>query len=142
MRTLLLGLVLAWGTMWPGSDIGNDTVIRVRRYADGRVSSREVHVRGRREGLQQSWWPNGRLRTQAWYRDDAYHGESRTWFEDGRPYELRHYDEGREAGVQQSWDRDGVLYLNYVVREGRRYGFVNAYPCQPAEAGEPDGGQS
>lgn len=62
----------------------------------------------------------------------AYHVEARTWYEDGRPYELRHYDNGRESGLQQSRDRDGTLNLNYIVRDGRRYGFVNAYPCQPA----------
>lgn len=102
-----------------------------RHHANGQRASREVLIEGRRHGLHQTWWPNGRLRSQAWYADDAYHGEYRTWREDGRPYELRHFEEGREAGVQQSWDDKGALYLNYEVRNGRRYGFVNAYPCAP-----------
>lgn len=89
----------------------------------------------------ESRYPNGQLRTRASYdKDGWYHGEYRTWREDGRPYELRHYTNGQEDGRQQSWDENGALYLNYEVRQGRRYGFVNAYPCAPG-TGSRAGGQ-
>jgi len=80
----------------------------------------------------EEFWPNGNFRRAFDQRNDVRHGEYRTWREDGRPYELRHYVHGRESGLQQSWDEQGALYLNYEVRDGRRYGFVNAYPCAPA----------
>ena len=79
-----------------------------------------------------TYWPNGLLKTQADYVGDLRQGEYRTWREDGTLYELRHYDRGRESGVQQSWERDGTLFLNYEMRNGRRYGYVNAKPCLPA----------
>jgi hypothetical protein len=82
---------------------------------------------------QDTWWPNGHLRSSATYVNDVYHGEYRTWYASGHPYELRHFDRGREAGLQQSWTEDGTLYLNYETRNGRRYGLINAKPCLPAD---------
>lgn len=61
------------------------------------------------------------------------HGEYRTWHANGQLAEIRHYVDGREEGLQQSWTPDGVLFLNYDVRNGRRYGLVNARPCEPVE---------
>jgi hypothetical protein len=83
---------------------------------------------------EETWWPNGRLRSSTNYADDVYQGVYRTWYVSGRPYELRHFDHGRETGLQQSWTEDGTLYLNYEVRNGRHYGLINAKPCLPADA--------
>lgn len=88
---------------------------------------------------RETYWPSGQLRSVATYRDDVRHGEYRTFREDGTRYELRHFDQGRESGMQQSWEQDGTLFLNYEVRAGRRYGFVNATPCVPAENTGPSG---
>ena len=65
-------------------------------------------------------------------------GEYRTWHQNGQLAELRHYVDGREAGPQQAWTKDGVMFLNYEVRDGRRYGLVNSKPCLPADGG-PEG---
>jgi hypothetical protein len=81
-----------------------------------------------------TFWPGGHLKTSGTYLHDVRQGEYRTWRENGTPYELRHYDRGHESGLQQSWDEDGRLFLNYEMRGGRRYGFVNATPCLPAGA--------
>lgn len=76
-------------------------------------------------------WPDGRPRLRAEVRGEVFDGAYRTWYPSGQPYERRHFANGQEAGLQQSWMADGALYLNYEVREGRRYGFVNAKPCTP-----------
>lgn len=67
--------------------------------------------------------------------DGVKHGEYRTWHDNGQLAEVRRYVRGREVGLQQSWTRDGVLYLNYEVRNGRRYGLINARPCEPGDDG-------
>ena len=59
--------------------------------------------------------------------------QRRTFYPDGRPYEMRHFYHGREEGLQQAWTEDGTLYINYEMRQGRRYGFINARPCLPVE---------
>lgn len=76
-------------------------------------------------------WPDGRPRLRAEVRGDVYDGAYRTWHDNGHPYERRQFVQGQESGLQQSWMADGALYVNYEVRDGRRYGFVNARPCTP-----------
>jgi antitoxin component YwqK of YwqJK toxin-antitoxin module len=80
------------------------------------------------------FWPNGHLRRAFDVRDDMREGEYRTFTIEGKPYELKHFLHGREDGLQQAWDDRGQLYLNYVVKNGRRYGMINAKPCLPAAA--------
>lgn len=87
-----------------------------------------------RNGQVVSYWPGGILKSDVSYRDDAYEGEFRTFYPSGAPYERRHYVNGHEEGRQQSWSEDGTLYLNYEVRDGRRYGLVNASPCSTVGA--------
>jgi hypothetical protein len=60
--------------------------------------------------------------------------EHRTFHPNGRLYEVRHVRAGREEGLQQAWTEDGTLYINYEMRNGRRYGFINARPCRLVEA--------
>lgn len=91
-----------------------------------------------REGPVERSWPDGTPQLRATYRHDAYDGEYRTWYETGAPYELRHYVNGREEGLQQSWTESGELYLNYEARSGRRFGLVNASPCNTVQHPLPD----
>ena len=88
-------------------------------------------VAAMRNGRVRQHWPDGTLKSDVGYRRDAYSGVYRTFYASGAPYELRHYVNGHESGRQQSWAEDGTLYLNYEVRDGRRYGLVNATPCHP-----------
>lgn len=57
--------------------------------------------------------------------------ERRTYYPGGKLYEVRHFFNGREEGLQQAWTEDGTLYVNYEMKNGRRYGFINARPCTP-----------
>ena len=81
--------------------------------------------------VTREWWPDGTLRRESQSRGRILVGEYRTWYENGHPYEIRHYVNGREEGLQQAWTPDGYLYLNYEMKNGRRYGYVNAQPCLP-----------
>lgn len=64
---------------------------------------------------------------------DVRQGEFRGWHANGQLAAVRHYVDGREVGLQQSWTPEGVLFLNYEVRNGRRYGLVNSRPCLPGD---------
>ena len=92
------------------------------------AQARDVSA-GERHGHVRTWWPNGHLKTDAYYNHDVLIGEYDTFYSSGAPYERRHYVRGHEEGRQQSWTESGELYLNYDVRHGRRYGLVNAAPC-------------
>ena len=125
-RTMAAALLLV--SQLPGSG----AQVEVTRYADGRPASLHLYRDGRKVGTHVAWWPSGAVRLMAEYADDAYDGEYRTYYESGRRYELRHFRRGREAGLQQSWTSDGAMFLNYEMRDGRRYGMVNAHPCVPS----------
>jgi protein SCO1 len=66
--------------------------------------------------------------------------EKRTYYPSGRLYEVRHLVDGREEGLQQAWTEDGQLYINYEMRNGRRYGVINPRPCPSAPAAGKSGG--
>lgn len=131
MKALFLFAMLSASI--PGRGASPAAIIETHR-ADGSLESRGHYYGGQRNGLFETFWPNGRVRSSAHYVDDVFHGEYRTWAINGQPYELRHFDRGHESGLQQSWDSAGNLYLNYEMRHGRRYGFVNAKPCVRAAA--------
>ena len=132
MRTLLVTAIVAALVSTPVRSAGARVRVE-RRYPNGALMSLEWYQDGRKVGHHDTWWPNGQRRSSANFHADAFDGEYRTWRADGSPYELRHYADGRETGLQQSWDESGRLYLNYEVRNGRRYGFINATPCLPAD---------
>ena len=140
MRTLLALAVIAavaHGSGSPGPPAallaGRQHGIVEERYAGGQLKSRGQFWFGEKAGRYQTWWANGHLRSDATYDHDVFNGEYRTWYSSGKPYELRHFDHGRESGVEQSWNEDRSLFLNYEVRNGRRYGLINATPCLPAD---------
>ncbi len=78
-------------------------------------------------------WPNGHLRSDTTYRDGVYDGDVLTWYEGGQPYQRRHFVRGHEDGLQQAWTDRGALYVNYEVRDGRRFGYLNSTPCVEVE---------
>jgi protein SCO1/2 len=119
------------------------TILAALLAATGRVAPATArrlasdHEMGPRNGRYQTSWPDGALRSDVGYHDDAYEGEYRTWYSSGRPYELRHYGTGHEVGLQQSWTETGEIYLNYEMSDGRRYGLVNATPCNIVDENSP-----
>lgn len=102
-----------------------------RWYPNGRLESVRAYSAGRKVGVHRGWWSDGSSRFEADFRDDGFHGRYRAWYANGRLADLRTYVDGRESGRQQSWTADGALFLNYEVRNGRRYGMVNPKPCIP-----------
>lgn len=119
MRSLVLLLLIGFGIA------GTEVPAYVRNVGPN-FSSGVQHV--------EEFWPNGHLRRAFDLKGDVRHGEYRTFTIDGKPYELKHFRLGKEDGLQQAWDERGELYLNYEVKNGRRYGMVNAKPCLPAGA--------
>lgn len=80
-----------------------------------------------------TWWTDSQRRSEGTFARDVRHGEFRSWHSNGQLAELHHYVDGKEAGRQQAWTPAGVMFLNYDVRNGRRYGLVNSTPCLPAD---------
>lgn len=98
-------------------------------YADGRPAYRRAFREGREEGEHRTWWPDGRARLVERFRRGRLEGTVREWFADGTPYRVARYRAGLEDGPQRMWFPDGTLRASYEVRDGRRYGIMGAKGC-------------
>ena len=105
-------------------------------YPDGARRSEREYRQGEKSGRQREWWPNGQLRFAANMEHDRVIGPLYSWYADGHPFEEKQYIEGQESGLQRVFDDSGELRANYVVRGGRRYGFVLPQACTNAPQGE------
>ncbi|WP_460951475.1 toxin-antitoxin system YwqK family antitoxin [Spirosoma daeguense] len=108
---------------------------------------------GKAEGQHRSWYENRKQKEVRQYKNGWQEGEQRGWFESGKPAFVYHfqndmyqgnrkewlansrliydgnYREGQEEGAQRQWFADGSLKMNYVVRNGRTYGFTGVKNC-------------
>lgn len=87
------------------------------------------YVSGKMEGRQCVWWENGKLKQEADYKNDVFHGKLREWNFSGILMRDNHYTDGHEEGKQRMWYDNGKLRANYIVKEGRIYGLSGTMNC-------------
>ena len=122
------------------------------KLSDGKVHQVINYINGRQEGLQQlyfndgmiaesryfkdgekdsthtGWWENGKLRFEYHFKKGLYHGDFKEWYEDGNPLKHIHYTNGNDDWGK-GWRNNGKVYMNYIVKDGRRYGIINSNLC-------------
>ncbi len=84
---------------------------------------------GWQESEQRGWFESGKPAFVYQFRNDVYEGPLKEWYPDGRLAREGNYRNGQENGSQRMWFADGSLKANYVVREGRSYGFTGVKNC-------------
>ncbi|HVZ24683.1 MAG TPA: hypothetical protein VG842_01425, partial [Sediminibacterium sp.] len=144
------GLSLVNGLYWyHGAPLDGK---RILRYADGRIRAVEHYAAGREEGPWQGWypdghlayrryfhagekdreacgwWPNGQLQYVYHYRMGIYEGAFQEWYQSGHPLKSIIYLHG-QAQSGKGWRDNGKPYMNFVIRDGRIYGLMNANLC-------------
>ena len=97
-------------------------------YQNGSKESERYHKRGEKEGVHSSWWPNGNLRFEYQFAGGLYHGTFKEWYESGKPLHVFEYDHGNEVRAI-GWRENGKTYINFAVKNGRKYGLTNARLC-------------
>lgn len=101
-----------------------------RHYdSSGRLLMERMYDRGKKVGLLQTWWPNGKRQWLYHFKDDEYEGECMEWNEQGRMIRQMHYQSGQEQGSQKTWYDNGKIKANYWVESGRRYGLLGTKNC-------------
>ena len=126
----------------------------LEKYSNGQRSSQNAYFKGKLEGIQQKWFENGVLMEirhytvnrkvgihQGWYKNRQKRYEyfiendipmktHREWYPSGQLYSLFNYDsQGQPEGTQQMWFANGQIKANYVIQNGRRFGFLGAKGC-------------
>jgi antitoxin component YwqK of YwqJK toxin-antitoxin module len=98
-------------------------------YPAHRLKETRRYRNGWQEGEAKGWFPSGKPAFVYQFRNDVYAGRRQEWYADGQPARDGHYHDGQEAGLQRQWFADGSLKANYVVREGRTFGFTGVKNC-------------
>jgi antitoxin component YwqK of YwqJK toxin-antitoxin module len=97
-------------------------------YADGRKESERFFLDGEKEGLHVGWWPNGNKQFEYQFSNGLYHGTFKEWYETGKPLHIFEYHHGKEVSAI-GWRENGRTYINFAMRNGRKYGLTNARLC-------------
>jgi antitoxin component YwqK of YwqJK toxin-antitoxin module len=98
-------------------------------YDDGTLKSQRWYANGYREGVHKSWWESGRVKFVYEFEHDLHNGLALDWFRDGTLFKAFNYKNGQESGQQSMFFEDGSLRANYVVKNGRRFGLIGSKPC-------------
>jgi antitoxin component YwqK of YwqJK toxin-antitoxin module len=126
----------------------------IEKYQNGQIGAKMGYFNGKLEGKQEKFYPNGKPLEERFYRDnrkvgthkgwwengnqkfvylienDVPIGEHQEWYENGQLFSLTNFDKnGQPDGVQKTWYPTGQIKSNFVMKEGRRFGFIGAKGC-------------
>jgi hypothetical protein len=97
-------------------------------FHNGQKEALRFYTGGEKDSLHTGWWPNGNKRFEYHFINGAYDGNFTEWYEGGKLGKEIIYKNGEELSGK-GWRENGKLYMCYVMKDGRRYGLVNAQLC-------------
>jgi antitoxin component YwqK of YwqJK toxin-antitoxin module len=108
---------------------GKQNGVQISYYENGRVNEARYYIDGRKEGEHQAWWENGSQKFVYHFKNDVFDGSVKMWNESGMLFNDFNYVNGHEDGLQKSWFENGSLRANYVVKNNRKYGLTGVKNC-------------
>jgi antitoxin component YwqK of YwqJK toxin-antitoxin module len=102
-------------------------------FADGQIASKRRYENGRKMGLHLGWWEDGSPRFEFNFENGLYEGNVNEWALNGVLVKAFHYHLGKEDGAQKMWTTNGKIKANYVMINGRRYGYIGSKNCVSAD---------
>ncbi len=97
-------------------------------YENGQPEYERNYKQGEKDGIHKGWWQNGNKRFEYHFAKGVYNGDFTEWYEDGKIAKIIQYNNGKET-AGKGWRNNGKPYMNFIVKDGRRYGLVNAQLC-------------
>ena len=97
-------------------------------FEDGKRETMRFYDQGEKEGIHAGWWPNGNQRFFYSFSKGLYDGPFKEWYPDGKRMHEFEYQNGKEVRAM-GWRENGKTYINFVVRNGKKYGLTNARLC-------------
>lgn len=99
-------------------------------YLDGSKMEIRFYHANRKTGKHTGWWENKKIKFEYFIENDIPIKTHREWYPNGQLYSLSTYNkEGQPEGSQQMWFETGQIKANYVIKDGRRFGFLGAKGC-------------
>ena len=107
---------------------GKEEGLQETYYPGGKLSEKRYYHLGEKDGVHTGWWQNGKLRFEYHFHNGQYNGNYKEWYSSGRPYKNIHYiNDVDDYGI--GWRENGKVFMSYVMKNGRRYGSINANLC-------------
>ncbi len=104
--------------------------IQEKWYSDGSKMEVRFYHANRKTGKHIGWWENKKIKFEYFIKNDIPIKMHREWYPNGQLYSLSTYNiEGQPEGTQQMWFETGQIKANYVIKDGRRFGFLGAKGC-------------
>ena len=98
-------------------------------YDNGQTAALRHYEQGKKVGIHEGWYRDGKRRFHHEYADDRFHGEYWEWFQSGGVFTYARYEKGEAIG-RKMWREDGTIYLNYVFPAGRAFCTPGAKLCR------------
>ena len=97
-------------------------------FENGAMSEKRYYHLGEKDSVHKGWWQNGKPRFAYQFKAGKYDGYFREWYASSPKYKEVHYTNGKEDWAK-GWRENGKVYMNFVVKDGRRYGIENSNLC-------------
>ncbi|MEO8770872.1 MAG: hypothetical protein ABI402_12320 [Ferruginibacter sp.] len=97
-------------------------------YEDGKKESTRWYSNGEKDSVHTGWWWNGNKKYEYHFKNADYNGMFTEWYESGKMIQQVMYEKGEEL-YGKGWRENGKLYMNFVMKDGRRYGMNNSNLC-------------
>ena len=97
-------------------------------YPNGKKESQRFYVLGEKDSIHLGWWNNGNRRFEYHFNKGNYDGDYKEWYVSGKPLKYIVYKNGEEV-YGKGWRENGKLFMNYVMKDKRRYGLMNSQLC-------------
>lgn len=90
-------------------ETGNKTGYDTLYFEDGSKKLGGMLVKGKREGIWTSWYPDGTMWSEGEFKNGKPSGKTVTYYETGNKRYEGFYMEGKKAGKWFFWDENGKL---------------------------------
>ena len=104
-------------------------------YPGNILAEKRYFHQGEKDSVHYGWWPNKNKRFVYHFSKGTYNGDFTEWYERGNPYRHIHYTKGVEDWAK-GWRENGKLYMNFIVKNGRKYGIENSNLCYTVKNGK------
>jgi antitoxin component YwqK of YwqJK toxin-antitoxin module len=122
--------------LWPNGRIKSiQTIIKGKQeglsetfYPNGTIESKRWYSSGEKDSIHSGWWENGNKKYEYHFKNGLYNGCFTEWYQSGNMIQQLMYEDGKEL-YGKGWRDNGKLYMNFVMKNGRRYGMNNSNLC-------------
>lgn len=97
-------------------------------FESGHKLSTRYYSAGEKDNMHTGWWDNGNIRFVYHFKKGNYHGSFEEFYYSGKPLKKIFYTNGTDS-CGWGWRENGKLFMNYIMKDGRRFGLMNAQLC-------------